>query len=704
MRHGNRVNSDCLGSGVALNNMALPQTKLMLSSDFPQEIASSIDSQDNEDVSKRKGDEANAKDEFRSLLNSIPDGFCIIQVLFEANLLPYDYRFLHVNASFEHQTGLSDVVGRTIRELFPNLNSPDEHLGIEMYGRVALTGDPARFEERSLHLEHNYDVYAFRVGSPGEHRVGVLFHIIDKQSRQPAEIALRESEERFRLVVDSVEDYAIITMDAEGVITSWNPGAEKAFGWLAPEVLGKSCDFIFTPQDRENGIPQKERDTAFRTGRAEDERFHIRKDGTRFYVSGVMTLLHERGERSLVKIARDQTERIRTENALRDSEARFRNLSDAIPQIVWANEANGKAIYFNRRWLDYTGLTYEDSVGLGWQAVIHREDILAAVDRWQNSLLHGEVFECEFRMRRADGVYRWHIARNVPMRDQEGNVTGWFGSATDIHDLKQAETELQYAQEALEDRVEQRTRQLAQALAQLKGEVEQRRNVEVARAELVKRIVTTQEEERGRISRELHDNLGQYLTAVMLGLQALEMEVAQMMGGQRKTSLPQLGNLRGLVDELMKAVHRQAWELRPAELDAMGVATALEQYVGDWSARTSIPCDFQAVTWDMRPSEEIETTLYRVVQEALTNVARHANATRVDVVLEQNQGCASAIIEDNGKGFDLTTRNDRLGILGMRERLAIVEGQLEIESAPGEGTTVFVRVPLQIASVVEAEM
>jgi chemotaxis family two-component system sensor kinase Cph1 len=206
--------------------------------------------------------------------------------------------------------------------------------------------------------------------------------------------------------------------------------------------------------------------------------------------------------------------------------------------------------------------------------------------------------------------------------------------------------------------------------------------------------VNTQEEERGRISRELHDNLGQHLTAVMLGLQALAIQIEGITGGKRQSEIPQLDHLRTLVDGLMRAAHQQAWELRPAELDALGLEAALQQLIDRWSERAQVEVDFQAHRWEQRPDSEIEITLYRVVQEALTNVVRHAQASFVSVAIEQRNGSASAVIEDNGQGFDAEQSTGRLGVLGMRERLAIVGGTLDIESIPGDGTSVIARVPL----------
>jgi signal transduction histidine kinase len=200
----------------------------------------------------------------------------------------------------------------------------------------------------------------------------------------------------------------------------------------------------------------------------------------------------------------------------------------------------------------------------------------------------------------------------------------------------------------------------------------------------------------------LHDNLGQHLTAVMMGLKSLQNKTEAFEGNDRRTTGEDLSHLTQVVDGLMIAAHRQAWELRPAELDDMGLEVALHNYLNDWSARTQIEVDYQAIGFEnRRPLPEIETTLYRVVQEALTNVARHSGASMVSVILEFNS-VASAIIEDNGQGFDPDVAGGRLGLVGMRERLSLVGGTLEIESSPESGTTIFARVPSADASAPDA--
>lgn len=352
-------------------------------------------------------------------------------------------------------------------------------------------------------------------------------------------------------------------------------------------------------------------------------------------------------------------ERARAEEILRESEARFRTLADAVPQLIWTNDGAGRANYFNQRWFDYSGLSYEESAGWGWQAIVHPDDAAASIERWQQALAASEVFETEYRLRRADGAYRWHLGRNVPLHDQHDRVMGWFGSATDIEDLKQAEA---------------------------------------ARHEsaVLRQLAAAQEEERLRIARDLHDQMGQQITGLLLGLKQLE-QPAQ--GTPLAELLPPL---QALAFDLAKETHRLAVNLRPTVLEDVGLVPALEQLLSDWSAQTQIEAVFHSQGMDqVRLPRAIEVALYRIVQEALTNVRKHAAATLVGVIVERRGDQVIVIVEDNGHGYDVdqappTNGRPRLGVLGMRERATQVGGILEIESSPGSGTTMLARVPLDI--------
>lgn len=219
-----------------------------------------------------------------------------------------------------------------------------------------------------------------------------------------------------------------------------------------------------------------------------------------------------------------------------------------------------------------------------------------------------------------------------------------------------------------------------------------RRRAEAARDDLLRRLVTAQEDERRRVSRELHDSIGQLLTALLLSLRGV-----RDAGPLSEAALVRLIEAQGVADELGRAAHDLAVRLRPTALDDVGLEAALRQYLHDWSVRYGVEVQFEAAgLGDSRFPPEIETSLYRVVQEALTNVVKHASARVVSVVLERQDGRAIAVVEDDGRGFDPEAAQDsgRLGLIGMRERVSLFGGELSVESSPGAGATIIARVPL----------
>ena len=262
--------------------------------------------------------------------------------------------------------------------------------------------------------------------------------------------------------------------------------------------------------------------------------------------------------------------------------------------------------------------------------------------------------------------------------------------------LKQAEASLQRERDQLEVRVRERTGELSEANRALQAEMAQRQRAEEAHREVLRRLVAAEETERGRVSRELHDRLGQDLTALKLGLQ-----IVRKQGGCPPTLRESVGNLEHLADSLMRDLHRLAWELRPAALDDFGLELALRRYADEWAALSGVAVDFesQGVT-ARRLAREVETALYRIAREALTNVVRHANAKRVSILLQRRADQVSLIVEDDGRGFDAAAMlgtpasQGKLGLLGIQERATLAGGSAEIESSPGAGTTIFARMPL----------
>jgi signal transduction histidine kinase len=204
-----------------------------------------------------------------------------------------------------------------------------------------------------------------------------------------------------------------------------------------------------------------------------------------------------------------------------------------------------------------------------------------------------------------------------------------------------------------------------------------------------RRVVAAQEEERRRLARELHDETGQALTSILLGLKALE--ESEDLAGLNDA----VGVLRDRVVDTLRDVRRLAVELRPAALDDFGLEPALERLTSGFAEQTGIKVELESRLHDDRLPEEVETVLYRIVQEALTNIAKHAHADRVSIVVTQKSGSVGAIIEDDGRGFDPKGGVDGgIGLIGMRERVALLDGSLRIESGEGNGTTLVVEVPL----------
>jgi signal transduction histidine kinase len=212
-------------------------------------------------------------------------------------------------------------------------------------------------------------------------------------------------------------------------------------------------------------------------------------------------------------------------------------------------------------------------------------------------------------------------------------------------------------------------------------------------ASLLSRVATVSEEERRRLSRELHDETSQQVAALIMGIRSLRDRLGP--------DAPAAGGLAALQEQaegVGQVLHRIAYDLRPAVLDELGLETALRDGVQRWSRRTGIPAKFYSTLAGDRLPAEVETHVYRMVNEALTNVLKHAQADRISVVAERHGDGLTVIVEDNGRGFDAdaVTRDAngaRLGLRGMRERAALLGGTVELESSVGDGTTVYVRVP-----------
>lgn len=413
---------------------------------------------------------------------------------------------------------------------------------------------------------------------------------------------------------------------------------------------------------------------AARGGEPEDARFTLSYSPLRDEGGGVAGVLA-----TVVETAA----RVRAGAELRAGEAWYRALSMASADVFYRMSPD----WSEMRRLDGRGFLSDTSgPSDAWMGrYIHPDDQARVREAIGEAVRTRSTFALEHRVVRADGTLGWTHSRAVPVAGPDGEVAEWVGSASDVTARRSAEDALRELNESLERRVAERTAALA-------AEVEERRRAEESRREVLGRLVTAEEDQRRRISRELHDQMGQLVTALLLGLKAL--------GRGAGAPPPVLADLERLAEQVAREVHEVAVALRPPALDRLGLRRTLQAHLEEWAARYGVACDFQAVNVDgERFPAEVETTLFRTVQEGLTNVARHAGAARVSLILERRPGSVGVILEDDGRGFDVemaaagAASAGRVGLLGMRERVELLGGTLEVESGPESGTTLFARLP-----------
>lgn len=258
---------------------------------------------------------------------------------------------------------------------------------------------------------------------------------------------LTESENNFRLMVDSIEDYAMFMVDLEGRITSWNRGAERLTGYSESEALGQYFSILYPHEDLDSSHAIYELAMAKKNGRYEEDGKRVRKDGSIYHAQIIMWRVDDEQGNTVgfAKITRDITARRQAEQALRESEAKFRTIADALPQMVWSTLPNGDHDYFNQQWYQFTGVPEGATDGKGWVELFHPEDRTSAQRTWQHSLATGELYEIQYRLRHHSGEYRWTLGRALPVRNDDGVIVRWMGTCTDIHQQKQTEEALQDA-------------------------------------------------------------------------------------------------------------------------------------------------------------------------------------------------------------------------------------------------------------------
>jgi PAS domain S-box-containing protein len=261
---------------------------------------------------------------------------------------------------------------------------------------------------------------------------------------------LHESVESYRNLIVQVKDYAIFTTDPRGIITSWNEGCKNVLGYDRGEFIGQSIEMLFTPEAVASGVVDTELKVAAEKGSANNDRWMMRKGGERFWASGMTTGVQDDGGLvGFTKVLRDLTERKQAEERLRQSQTYLRLLIESLPQLVWTCRSDGECDYLSPQWAPYTGVPESEQLGFGWLDQLHPDDREPARAAWKRAVSENEIFDMEFRIRSADGNFRWFKARAAPLRSEEGEIIKWFGTNTDIEDQKRVEEQLRKSRERL---------------------------------------------------------------------------------------------------------------------------------------------------------------------------------------------------------------------------------------------------------------
>ncbi|HUR45343.1 MAG TPA: ATP-binding protein [Candidatus Saccharimonadales bacterium] len=337
-----------------------------------------------------------------------------------------------------------------------------------------------------------------------------------------------------------------------------------------------------------------------------------------------------------------------------------------------------------------------------FELLIHPKDRKRARLELQRSKKGAAAYSSEFRLEWPDGTLHWIKGNGRVFRNQK--MSQFLGVFVEIKSRK-LESIFLRMQGDLEKQVHSRTEELGKAIRALRAEARERQHLEKSRQELVRLLVNAEEEERRRISRELHDHTGQYLTAMGLELNALRQKFGAGPEADEKIS-----RLQTLAKNVGVEVHRIAVALRPTSLDDFGLYRSLLNCLRDFGEATGVAVDHHISGVEgLVLTDQLQTTIYRFLQEALNNVMKHSSATRVSFVLDAKPDHILGIVEDNGKGFSMEKHfgyshlQRRLGLRGMKERIMLLGGDFQMESMPGEGTTVFVRIPVPKGTLSERE-
>jgi PAS domain S-box-containing protein len=476
---------------------------------------------------------------------------------------------------------------------------------------------------------------------------------------------------------------AIIGTDLSGIVNFWNPFAEELYGWSPEEVMGRNIMEITVSTETEEEA--RKYMASVLAGNSWAGEFQVRcKDAG--FVSAFVTLALVKDDNGaavgVVGVSQDTAELKKAEGALRRSEEQFRAFANSLPELCWMAHSDGRIFWRNERWYEYTGTKPEQMEGTGSWSVHDAKMLPLVLERWKASVEGGTAFEMEFPLRGADGVYRWFLSRIRPVRDEAGNITRWYGTATNVDEQRQLLQSLSEAREDLEKRVEERTAELRTATESLR--------------DLSARLLRMRDDEQRRLARELHDSVGQLLAAIGMNLAVISSEASRLTPEAAKC----VAENAGLVDEVSREIRTISHLLHPPLLDEAGLASALRWYTEGFAKRSRIEVELEIPRDLGRLPNDTEITMFRVVQECLTNIHRHSGSATASIRINTQGDRIVLEVQDRGKGI-AAEKLQRLakvgqigvGFTGMRERLRQLGGTLEIQSEE-KGTLVRAILPI----------
>jgi PAS domain S-box-containing protein len=613
-----------------------------------------------------------SEENYRTLFKAMDEGFCVIEVLFNENNKPVDYRFLEVNPAFERQTGIENAPGKRIREIVPR----HEEYWFETYGEVALTGVPRRFQNRAKHLHRFYDVYAFRVGEAIERKVAVLFSDITERER--TEEALRESEQRFARFMQRLPGLAWIK-DIQGRYVYANDAAFKWFRDSGEKLYGKTDDELFPLETAAQFKENDYRALASESGLQAIETLQGEGGVVHYSLVSKFPIPGPDGKMALVGgMAIDVTERIQAEEALRESEERYRLLVEGAPDYaMFLIDPANVIIYWSSGAERVFGWSAKEAVGQNGNLIFTPEDRVCKQE------------EKELAIAMRDGHApdrRWHLRKNGTriwidgvmrrLDDEDGHLRGFAKIARNATKQHRAEEELRKSHDHLERRVRARTVDLTKINRRLQAEMKER-------AQLEHEILLISEREKRRVGQELHDGLCQELAAAAFFLKASAQKVARKNPAQAE----ELIEAAKIVNDNVGFARDLARGLHPIELTASGLSSALQE-LAFRSSLNGITCRFNYPKPVRTRDETIALNLYRIAQEAVANALKHGKPSEIVIALSREKKGIVLAVKDNGRGL-AKKRNPRgMGVHIMKYRAQTIGATFTIEPRRQGGTIV----------------